>query len=190
MLCICAGTEQGAISTGSSRTYIAHPSPRFKTHPRSFSKHLTSFQVSCYKGKCKQSTFRTCSVSQPSIYMFFQTLFLLPDLFHIKRAVNLYHKNRLGKTEWCLPSEFFVVVKNNGLPLSGQTSDSPHTGLLVPICLSLQVSTHQRYGLHLPDAFTWETCYTKAVADPFVLSIKYISFHHLMAWQRDHSSFK
>lgn len=86
-------------SGGGSRMHTVHSSSRFKTHPCSLSKYLTSFQVSCYKGKCKQSVFRRRSVSQPSICMFFQTLLLLPDLFHIKRAVNLYHKNRLGKSE-------------------------------------------------------------------------------------------
>lgn len=77
----------------------SHSSARFKAHPHSLSEHLTSFQVSCYKGKCKQSVFRGRSVSQASICMFFKTLLLLPDLFHIKRAVNLYHKNRLRKSE-------------------------------------------------------------------------------------------
>lgn len=152
------------MSKGSSSKRIAHSFSRSKKHPCILSKCLTSFQVSCYKGKCKQSTFQRHSANQPSICMFFQTL-LLPDLFHIKRAVNLYHKNRLRKSEWCLPSEFFFVVvivkNNNGLPLSGHTPDSAYTALPVPTCLSLQVSTHQRYEFHALDTFTLETCFVR-----------------------------
>lgn len=123
------------------------------------------------RGKCKQSAFWRRPVTQPSICLFFQTLLLLPDLFHIKRAVNLYHRNRLGKVSDVCQVGFlllFVIVKNNRLPQPGHTPASPHTALLVPACLSLQVSTHRRYGLHLPDAFTLETWYKKAVADQFL----------------------
>lgn len=95
-LCVPAGRAPASKEYPRS---TSHSSAKFKTHPHSLSECLTSFQVSCYKGKCKQSVFRGRSVSQPSICMFFKTLLLLPDLFHIKRAVNLYHKNRLRKSE-------------------------------------------------------------------------------------------
>ena len=88
-----------ALASKERPVSTSQSSAKFKTHPHSLSECLTSFQVSCYKGKCKQSVFRWHSVSQPSICMFFKALLLLPDLFHIKRAVNLYHKNRLRKSE-------------------------------------------------------------------------------------------
>lgn len=75
--------------------------------PPGLSKCLTSFQVSCCKGKCKQSMFPRRPVSQPSICVLFQTFLLLPDLFHIKRAVSLDHRNRLRKSEWCLSNWVF-----------------------------------------------------------------------------------
>lgn len=51
----------------------------------------------------------------------------------------------------------------------------------------LQVSAHPRYELHVLDAFTLETYFVRLWQTLFLLSIKYISFYHLMAWQQAHS---
>lgn len=123
------------------------------------------------RGKCKQSAFRRHPATQPSICLFSQTLLLLPDLFHIKGAVNLYHKNRSGNVSDACQVGFlllFVIVKHNRLPLSRDTLALPHMVLPVPARLSLQIVTHRRFGLHVPDAFTLDTWYQKAVADPFL----------------------
>lgn len=133
-------------------------------HPHSLSKHLTSFQVSCYKGKCKQSVFGgILSVSPQSVCSSRHSLSCL--IYFILKGLSIC----ITGTGWEKVSDvcrvgfllLFVIVKINGLLLSGHTPDSPSMTPLGLTCLSLQVSAHQRYELHVPDAFTWETYFVR-----------------------------
>lgn len=66
---ICSHKQQGSSIRRSLRNkHTAFAFSRFQAHPHSLSKHLTSFQVSCYKGKCKQRMFQgVLSVSPQSV---------------------------------------------------------------------------------------------------------------------------
>lgn len=86
--------------------------------------------------------------------MFSKTFLILADLFHIKRAVNLYRKNRLEKNvnDAC---DFFFVYLKWYFPLS--PSPLPFSPIHPHLYFSLQV----RLECCIPHAFRLEIYFAK-----------------------------
>lgn len=138
--CVPAGAQQGySVSGAPSKhiTLVRPPGSKPILASHSLSKCLTSFQVSCYKGKCKQSVFRRCSVAQPSICMFSQTL-LSCLIYFILKGLSICITRTGGEkvSDVCQVGFLLllVIVKNDGL-LFDRALDSPSTAFSVPICL-------------------------------------------------------
>lgn len=124
MLCICAGQQQGATLKDAHCALVVQvqntSSQPFKA-PDILSSELL-------RGKCKQSAFQTHPVTQPSICVFLQTLFSCLIYFILKGLSTCIAGTGRGKVSDVCQVGFlllFVIVTNNGLPLSGHPPSSP-----------------------------------------------------------------
>lgn len=185
--------SEGPIWPGASGKHMAFPSSRFWRQPRSLQSTWHPFELTATKANANRAHFGgVLSVSFQSVCSCRHSFSCL--IYFILKGLSVCITRTGGeKVSDVYPASLgllFVIVRKKSPPVSGCTPDSPSPAPPGP-CLpfSAGIGTSE-VGMPRTRCIYIRNVFREGVADPFLLSIKYISFYHLMAWQQDHSSFK